>query len=76
MADFKIYVNAVRVNTKMTQEEWAKALDVDKATICSWEAGKTQPKLDQLRKMSILSGIPMDYIFPCQSDENIGKENA
>lgn len=62
MDNFKIFLDAVRVNTGMNQEEWAKALGVSKYTICSWESGNTQPRFEDVAKMSELSGIPMHLI--------------
>ena len=59
---FKVFLHAVRANANMSQAEWAKALSVTKSTVTSWEAGRTQPKLDQVQQMSELSGIPLDYI--------------
>lgn len=59
----RISLEAVRVNAKKTQKEWAELLGVSNATIVSWEKGKTEPNLSQLRKMSELSGVPMDFIF-------------
>lgn len=59
----KISLEAVRVNAKLTQKEWAKKLGVSNATVINWEKGNTEPSLTQLRKMSELSGIPMDFIF-------------
>lgn len=59
----KISLEAVRVNSKMTQKEWAKKLGVSNGTVVNWEKGNTEPSLSQLRKMSELSGVPMDFIF-------------
>ncbi len=59
----RISLEAVRVNTKMTQKEWAEMLGVSNATVVNWEKGKTEPSLSQLKTMSKLSGIPMDFIF-------------
>lgn len=59
----KISLEAVRVNAKFTQKEWAKKLGVSNATVINWEKGNTEPNLSQLRIMSELSGIPMDFIF-------------
>lgn len=59
----KISLEAVRVNAGMTQKEWAKKIGVSNATVVSWEKGNTEPSLSQLRIMSELSGIPMDFIF-------------
>lgn len=61
--DVKINLAAVRVNTGMTQKEWADALSVDLSTVTNWEKGKSEPTWSKLRKMSELSGIPIDFIF-------------
>ena len=59
----KISLEAVRVNAKCNQKEWAELLGVSNKTVVNWENGTTEPTLSQLRKMSELSGIPMDFIF-------------
>ena len=59
----KISLEAVRVNAKMTQKEWAAKLGVSISTVVNWEKGNTEPSLSQLREMSRLSGVPMDFIF-------------
>lgn len=59
----KISLEAVRVNAKKTQKEWAKELGVSNNTVVNWEKGITEPNLSQLRKMSDLSGVPMDFIY-------------
>ena len=58
----EISLEAVRVNAKYNQKEWAEKLGVSKTTIVNWEKGYTEPTLSQLREMSRLSGIPMDFI--------------
>lgn len=59
----RISLEAVRVNAKMTQKEWTEMLGVSNTTVVNWEKGKTEPSLSQLKTMSKLSGIPMDFIF-------------
>lgn len=64
--DYKtIHINlaAARTNASKTQKEWADLLGVSLATITNWESGKSAPNAIQLRKISELSGIPMDFIF-------------
>ena len=39
------------------------SLEAVRVNAVNWEKGKTEPTLSQLRKMSELSGIPMDFIF-------------
>lgn len=59
----KISLEAARVNAKLTQKELAEILGVSNATIVNWEKGYTEPSVAHLRKISELSGIPMDFIF-------------
>lgn len=59
----RISVAAARVNSKMNQRQFAEKLGVSIATVTNWEKGKTEPDVSQLRQISLLSGIPMDYIF-------------
>ena len=59
----KINLAAVRTNANMTRREWATAVGVGVSTIDNWENGRTEPSATQLRRMSELSGIPMDFIF-------------
>lgn len=59
----KITLAAARVNANLTQIEASKALNISKSTLINWEKGKTSPKIIDLKKMSILYNIPIDYIF-------------
>lgn len=59
----KISLEAARVNAKLTQKELANILGVSNSTVVNWEKGVTEPSINQLRKISDLSGIPMDFIF-------------
>lgn len=68
MSSFTVSLKACRVNADKTQREWAALLGVTNITVNNWESGKTAPTLDKLRKISQLSGIPMDYIFAKQSN--------
>lgn len=59
----RISLEAARVNAKLTQKELAEILGVSNTTVVNWEKGNTEPNLTQLRKISELSGIPLDFIF-------------
>lgn len=63
MGEVRIKIAACRVNADMSQLEFAQAIGVDRSTIANWEAGRTEPNVTQLRAISELSGIPMDFIF-------------
>lgn len=79
----KISLEAARVNAKLTQKELAEILGVSNVTIVNWEKGKSEPDASQLRKISELSGIPLDFIFVpdrfnwiefCGTEANITKK--
>lgn len=59
----RISIAACRVNAKLNQRKFAEKVGVSLATVANWELGKTEPDLSQLRTISELSGIPMDFIF-------------
>lgn len=59
----RISVAACRVNAELNQREFADKMGVSLATVVNWESGKTEPTASQLRTISQLSGIPMDFIF-------------
>lgn len=63
MSDFKISIASARVNSGMTQPEFAKKIGVSLSTVINWEKGRTEPNASQLRTISELSGVPMDFIF-------------
>ena len=63
LSDIRISIKAARVNSKMNQSEFAREIGVSLATVTNWENGKTEPDASQLRKISEISGIPMDFIF-------------
>jgi len=59
----RISLESARVNAKLTQKKLAEILGVTQQTVNNWENGRSEPTLSQLRKISELSGIPMDFIF-------------
>ena len=63
MAAFNVTLKAARINADLTQKELADKLNVTVDTVLNWEAGRSEPKMGQLKQISDLSGIPMDYIF-------------
>ena len=63
MGNTKITLEACRINAKKTQAEWGELIGVSPGTVSNWESGKTEPSLSQLRKISEISGVPMDNIF-------------
>ncbi len=61
--NFKITLEACRVNAKLKQQDLADKLGVSRSTVGNWESGKTSPTSVQLQKISLLTGVPMDFII-------------
>lgn len=59
----QITLRAARVNAGLRQIDAAEAINISKATLISWEAGKTSPKAWQMQQLCELYGIPIDHIF-------------
>lgn len=59
----RISIAACRVNANLNQREFAEKMGVSLATVTNWESNKTEPSASQLRLISQISGVPMDFIF-------------
>ena len=62
MDEFKISMAAARVNARKTQAEVAEALHVGKATVISWENGKTSPTMEKAQEFCDFCNIPLDRV--------------
>lgn len=58
----EITLKAARINSGLDQKEFAKFIGVSNLTVSNWELGKTEPNLTQLKKISEVSGIPIDFL--------------
>lgn len=58
----RVTLKAARINKGLTQEDVAKAVNVTKKTVGSWEKGKTMPKSDKIELLCSLFGCSYDDI--------------
>lgn len=65
MDDIKISLAACRVNAGLSQTEMAEILDVATATLVKYEAipPRSDPPYHVVKKISQLSGIPINFIY-------------
>lgn len=64
----QITPKAARVNAGLTQKESAKALNISKNTLSSYEKGTSYPKIDMVKKMADLYGCEVDSIIFLPND--------
>lgn len=53
----------LRITAEKSQDELSKILGVQCSTISYWEAGKTEPNLDMLKKIAKLFDVLIDNLL-------------
>ena len=53
----------LRKNNKMNQKQLAELMNVNQNTISRWEKGERQPNNDDLRKLSDIFHVSVDYLL-------------
>lgn len=61
--EYKVTLEAARVNAGLTQEDVRKKMGVSKVTVIEWEKGRKAPKPAEFYYLCNLYGVPMDCIF-------------
>ena len=59
---------ALRKEKGLTQLAVAEKLDVSRQAISRWESGITLPSTDNLKSLSALYGVPVDYLLNSDAD--------
>ena len=52
-----------RKRKKLTQEQLAKILKVDRITISRWERGEARPNIDKLKKLGEILEVTTDNLL-------------
>lgn len=59
-------IRQARYSLRLTQEEFARSVGVGVRNVPDWESGKRQPRIASLRRISELSGIPLEELAPAE----------
>lgn len=62
MPEFQIIILAARTNVKLTQQEMAEKLGIDRTSYIKYEKGEVSMRMDTATKFSEIVKIPMPYI--------------
>jgi transcriptional regulator with XRE-family HTH domain len=60
---FKEQLTKLRKRNNMTQTDLAKLMDVKQYVISSWEIGRSEPTISQLKMLSNIFKISVDYLL-------------
>lgn len=63
MAIEKITLPAARKLANMTQKDLATACNVSESTVSNWESGKSEPTINQAKKIGEVVGVFYDDII-------------
>jgi transcriptional regulator with XRE-family HTH domain len=61
MKTLSMKIRDLRVMKRVTQDVLAEHLGVVKATVSSWENGKSIPKIDKIKKIAKYFDVDVDY---------------
>lgn len=72
--EFKDRLRQLRKKNKLTQEELAKILNYGYTAIANYESGRTQPSLNNLKKLAEFFKVSTDYLL-CITDDSTPRQN-
>lgn len=62
MNEYRVSLEAARVNAGLTQDEAAKKIGVSKKTIVSYEKGYSVPNWNVVMKMAEVYSVPIGFL--------------
>ena len=65
-----------RNERKITQEEFARLVGVDRSTVTKWETGKCKPTADKLVKVADVLGCTVDELLREENGNDHGQEKV
>lgn len=59
---FNERLKELRIETKVSQKELGKLLNMSKMAISHWEKGNSEPCIEQLKTLATFFGVSIDYL--------------
>ena len=56
-------IKEARLNTKMTQDDLAKEINVSRSTVANWESGRNNPDVESLIKIADILKVPIKSLL-------------
>lgn len=74
--DFKGNLKELRIEKNFTQKELATYLNMSKNVVCEWEKGRSEPSIDNLKKLSAIFECSIDFLLGESDEYNIFKDKT
>lgn len=68
-------LHTLRKQKGITQAELAEIMDVSRQAVSRWEAGVVTPSIENLKRLSSLYGVPLDYLLNEEEDDSSQSQN-
>lgn len=68
-------MNAIRQRReelKLSQEQLAEILGIDRSAVAKWETGKAMPTADKLPELARILGCTIDDLFKTEERKEVG----
>lgn len=56
-------IRSIRLNKKITQNEIARLLEIDRSTVTKWESGESLPRADKLPELAKILNCTVDDLL-------------
>ena len=61
--EFKVRLKELRIESGFSQVDIAKKLNMSKMAISHWEKGNSEPSIEQLKILSRIFDVSVDYLI-------------
>lgn len=65
-----------RDSAKMTQQQVAEALDIERAAYTAYESNRRKPSIEKLAQLSVLFNVTSDYLLGLSNDLSQTTQNT
>ncbi len=69
--EFNENLKEIRISKGFTQKDICKILQVSNNCYASWEQGRTQPDINNLRRLCAIFDVSADYLLCLENEEGI-----
>ena len=69
-------LHTLRKQKGITQAELAEIMDVSRQAVSRWESGVVTPSIENLKRLSSLYGVPLDYLLNEETEKEDGSSQS